>query len=269
MNNNVQQQRSNMMKMICSYSGNQSKLISFPICLLFFNILFALVPSDVTCLSINSLCNYSTITGKRLEVSHTTTATSCIGTICLKNYRYSTPTLTSRPITLRDNCKDNETENGQDCQDSCIQKMNALTWPSKIITNMSLALILHLASISPSFAVINEGDYVYYSNSESTVMDKYTLCRQYDFTGSTSTGTRTGAGTSTSSIHIAATSLADDKNSDGTLQLEFKSQSEPKSVKEMAQVGGKWFFIIYVVFSFVAGAVEMTKRFQTWLDKRT
>lgn len=38
--------------------------------------------------------------------------------------------------------------------------------------------------------------------------------------------------------------------------------NDPKSATEIAQEGGKWFFVIYVVFSIVAGIVEMTKRFQ-------
>ena len=44
--------------------------------------------------------------------------------------------------------------------------------------------------------------------------------------------------------------------------------NETKSTKEVAQEGGKWFFIIYVVVSLAAGTVEMTKRFQNWLDNR-
>ena len=43
---------------------------------------------------------------------------------------------------------------------------------------------------------------------------------------------------------------------------------ETTSKQAVAQEGGKWFFIAYVVFSFAAGAVEMTKRFQTWLENR-
>ena len=43
---------------------------------------------------------------------------------------------------------------------------------------------------------------------------------------------------------------------------------DAKSATETAQEGGKWFFVIYVVFSMVAGVVEMTKRFQTWFEKR-
>ena len=42
----------------------------------------------------------------------------------------------------------------------------------------------------------------------------------------------------------------------------------PASVAATAQEGGKWFFIIYVVFSFLAGGVEMTKRFSKWLENR-
>ena len=47
------------------------------------------------------------------------------------------------------------------------------------------------------------------------------------------------------------------------------TESEQKnSAKIIAQEGGKWFFIVYVVFSFAAGGVELVKRFQTWLENR-
>lgn len=49
--------------------------------------------------------------------------------------------------------------------------------------------------------------------------------------------------------------------------LSIDKNDEKKPVN-IAQEGGKGFFIIYVVFSFLAGGVEMTKRFQKWLENR-
>ena len=47
------------------------------------------------------------------------------------------------------------------------------------------------------------------------------------------------------------------------------TESEQKnSAKIIAKEGGKWFFIVYVVFSFAAGGVELVKRFQAWLESR-
>ncbi len=50
--------------------------------------------------------------------------------------------------------------------------------------------------------------------------------------------------------------------------IDKNEDSNTSSAKAFAQEGGKWFFIVYVVFSFAAGAVEMTKRFQSWLENR-
>lgn len=43
---------------------------------------------------------------------------------------------------------------------------------------------------------------------------------------------------------------------------------DTNSAQAVAKEGGKWFFIIYIVFSFAVGAVEMTKRFTSWYQNR-
>lgn len=70
-----------------------------------------------------------------------------------------------------------------------------------------------------------------------------------------------------SSLDTAANNLMSSCYTSSTLLLSSDEEStDPSSFT--AEQAGKWFFVAYVVVSFVAGFKELGSRFQTWLQNR-
>mmetsp|Transcript_2068 Transcript_2068/g.2816 ORF Transcript_2068/g.2816 Transcript_2068/m.2816 type:complete len:267 (+) Transcript_2068:66-866(+) len=116
--------------------------------------------------------------------------------------------------------------------------------PTSSVTNNRQNNYLEILSSSSSSPLKNDLDrFVSYNHEENDI----------------TTDTRWNGG---DSFLLVST----DDNNNNSNQLSVNIENESRSAVSYAKEGGKWFFVIYVVVSLIAGAVEMSSRLMNWIE---
>lgn len=181
-----------------------------------------------------------------------------------RNYHYHYPGSNANTFTTTTRVRHSNADNCDDKQnDTLIKQKNEKIAQTLRIMSLSLCVCLS-SSVMPVTAGEMKGSYENFDSSSLNAMKGIIPLKK-------NTGVENGNTVffePESELALTKSQGCEFLGLSTTMAADETIDETKANKKAVAEEGGKWFFIVYVVFSFAAGAVEMTKRFQTWLENR-